>query len=190
LKKYIIITLLVLLASMLAVGCTGPNNEKNYSQISETPSHNQASSQQPASSTEYQDPEWIASVQKQYPILKTDFDRMSNVTNQYNISSMNNCDPDAITRYGQNLINDVQNALEEDNKYSVSPKLLKDQKDWETALQICNSAGNSWILTAKDIKNGRDLNNTTNDSNLVSALGSTGAATYNMKRIATSLGST
>jgi hypothetical protein len=115
---------------------------------------------------------------------------MSNVTNQYNISTMNNCDPDEITKYGQNLVDDAQKALEESNKYAVSTKLQSDQEDWETTLHVCNSAGNSWVLIARDIKNGRDLNNTTNDSNLVSALGSTGAAAYNMKRVTTSLGST
>jgi len=183
-----IFTLIILLVTILAVGCTGSNSEKNPSQTSQTPSQDQASSQQPNSPATYQDTEWIASVHKQNAILKADFDKLSNATNNYNISTMNNCDPNEITKCGQNLIDDAKNALDEDNKYSVSEKYLKDKGNWETILQICSSAGNSWIQVADDIKNGKDLNNTTNSSNLVGALGNTGAATYNLKRIDSSLG--
>jgi hypothetical protein len=189
LKKYVYI-LLVLLASMLAVGCTGSNSEKTSSQTSEIPSQDQASSPQSAPATGSQDSEWIASVQKQYPILKNDFDGMNNVTNQYNLSTINNCDPDAITKYGQNLMDDAQKALEENSKYTVSPKLQSGQEDWEIALRSCSVAGNSWILTAKDIKNGIDLKNGTNVGNLTNAIGYTSAALVEMKRSTTSLGST
>jgi hypothetical protein len=96
---------------MLAVGCTGTNSEKNASVNPNVSSQDQTSSPQPTAAASYQDAEWTASVQKQYSIMKTDFDEMSNVTNQYNLSTINNCDPDAVSKYGQNLMDDSQKAL-------------------------------------------------------------------------------
>jgi hypothetical protein len=188
-KKTIYLILFVLLASMLAVGCTGSNNEKNASQAANTPSQDQASSPQPTQAV-YQDAEWNASVHKQYAIMKTDFDAMATATN--------NSDTDAITKYGQNIMDDAKKAIEENDKYNLSPKFQDSQNKWRSALQDCNYAGQYWIMTAKDIKNGNitstnltDIKNgdTTPAANLIKAGSCTGSGTYNMKRVIDFLGS-
>jgi hypothetical protein len=188
LKNYVYLILFILLASMLAVGCTGSNSEENVSQNPETSSQDQAGSPQPTAAAAYQDVEWNASVQKNYIILKTDFDEMANATNNYNYQTLSDSDTDAISKYGQNIMDDAQKATEENDKYTVSPKFQDTQNEWRTALQISNGAGHSWILCAKDIKNRMDSNNgTENSGNIVNALGYTGSANYNMKRVVTSL---
>ncbi len=187
-KNYVYFILFILLASMLAVGCTGSNGEKNAPQNPETSSQDQASSPQPTAAATYRDVEWNASVQKNYAILKTDFDEMANITNNYNYQTLSDSDTDAIAKYGENIMDDAQKATEENDKYTVSPKFQDKQNEWRTALQICNGAGHSWILSANDIKNGMDSKNgTDNSGNIVNALGYTGSATYNMKRVVTSL---
>lgn len=175
--------LLILLTSMLALGCTGSNTEKTSSQASGTPSQDQAGSQQPASSAANQDAEWKMSVQKQYAILKTDFDGMSNATNNY--QNLNNSNADAIAKYGQSIVDDAQRAIDENNKYTVSSKFQDAQTQWGLALQDCKYAGQFWVQSVEDIKNGN-----TTSANVIKAEASTGSGTYNMQRIVTSLGST
>lgn len=182
-RKYIYIILLVLLASMLAVGCTGSNSEKTSSQTSGTPSQDQASSQQPATSATNQDSEWNASVQKQYVILKADFDGMANTTNNY--QTLNNSNADAIGKSGQNIVDDAQKAIEENDKYTVSSKFQDAQTQWGLALQDCEYAGQFWVKSVEDIKNGN-----TTSANVIKAEATAGSGTYNMQRVITSLGST
>ena len=136
--------------TMLAVGCTGSNSEKNSSQTSGTRSQNQANPQQPASSTTNQDSEWNASVQKQYAILKADFDGMANATNNY--QTLNNSSTDAIARYGQSISDDAQKAIEENDKYLVSSKFQDAQTQWGLALKDCKYAGQFWVQSVEDIK--------------------------------------
>jgi hypothetical protein len=224
LKKYVYFILLILFASMLAVGCTGSNSEKTASQESSTPSKDQAASQQPSSSatsqesstpskdqaasqqpsssltsqessTPYkdqvasqqpsssvtsQDAEWKASVQTQYSILKTDFDGMANDTNNY--QDLNNSNADVIGKYGQKVLDDAQKAIEENDKYTVSSKFQDAQTQWRLALKDCKYAGQFWVQSVDDIKNGN-----TTSANIIKAEATTGSGTYNMQRVIASL---
>lgn len=183
-KRYVYIMLLILLATMLAIGCTGSNNEKTSSQqASGTLSQGQAGSQQPASSATSQDAEWNASVQKQYVILKADFDGMANATNNY--QTLNNSNADAIGNYGQNIVDDAQKAIAENDKYTVSSKFQDAQTQWELALKDCKYAGQFWVQSVEDIKSGN-----TTSANVIKAEAGTGSGTYNMQRVIISLGST
>lgn len=204
-KKYVFIILLILFASMLAVGCTGSNSEKTASQESSTPSKDQAVSQQtsssatsqesntsskdqtvsqqPSSSATYQDAEWKASVQTQYSILKTDFDGMANATNNY--QNLNSSNADAIGKYGQKIVDDAQKAIEENDKFTVSSKFQDAQTQWGLALKDCKYAGQFWVQSVEDIKNGN-----TTSADVTKAEATTGSGTYNMQRIITSLEST
>ena len=182
-KKYVYIILLILLASMLTAGCTGSNSEKTSAQTSGTPAKDQASSQQPAASATSQDTEWKASVQAQYAILKADFDVMSNTTNNY--QNLNNSTVDVIGKYGQKIIDDSSKAIEENDKYTVSSNLQDAQTQWGLALKDCKYAGQFWVQSVDDIKNGSTIS-----ANMIKAEASTGSGTSNMQRVITSLGST
>ena len=165
---------------MLTIGCTGSNSEKATSQTPSTSSKDQVASQQPSSSATSQDTEWKASVQTQYSILKTDFDGMVNTTSNY--QNLNNSNADAIGKYGQKIVDDSQKAIEENDKYTVSSKFQDAQTQWGLALKDCKYAGQFWVQSVDDIKNGN-----TTSANIIKAEATTGSGTYNMQKVITSL---
>jgi hypothetical protein len=138
LKKHRYFIFFVLLASMLAVGCTGLK-ENNASQTS---------SPQPTGAA-YQDTAWIESIHKYSRLLGTDFENVRVAMND-----TNSIDYTALATFGQNITDHSQAALSENNQYTVSPKYRDAQKEWGLALEDSNSAGKYVIVVADDIKNG------------------------------------
>lgn len=167
-KKYIFILLLLLLASMLAVGCTGLNGEKNNSQ-------SQANSPQSTLESAYQDVQWGLNVQKNIGVLKSDFDNISSATNKSDYS--------ALAVAAQYEIDHTQNAIEENDQYKVSPGLQEPQKEWRAALQDYNSAGKLSLEGANEAKSGR---NGFGSFQKAAALSSSGTA--HLKKAAGALG--
>ena len=56
--------------------------------------------------------------------------------------------------YAQQIVNDTQNAIQENDQYTVSPKLQDAQKEWRAGLQDYNSAGQFLLQGANKAKNG------------------------------------
>jgi hypothetical protein len=131
LKKYTYIILFVLLASMLAVGCTGLNNEKKASQSAA------------------QDTAWKESVHNNSLLLQTDF---GNVGTSINDTKTPDYTTLAIT--GQNIIDDSDKTLKENDQYNLSAKYQDAQKEWVLALGDSKSAGKYMIMVADDSKKG------------------------------------
>jgi len=156
-KKTIYLILFVLLASMLAVGCTGSSREKT------------------ASSGVDQDTSWKESVQKNSALLQTDFENVGTA-----LSDTNNPDYTTLSTTGQNMVDDSQKALTENKQSNVSSKYQDAQKEWVLALEDSNSAGKYLIMVANDGKSGNmnieNVNNVTSFSN---------SATAHLKRTAT-----
>ena len=73
------------------------------------------------------------SVKRHLTILKADYGNVSTAVNSSNYTAL------AIS--AQYIITDTQKAIEENDKYKVSPKLQNSQKEWRTALHDYNSAG-------------------------------------------------
>lgn len=137
-KKYRDLIFLVLLASMLAVGCTGLKDNNAP----------QTSSPQPTEGV-YQDTAWSESIHKYSGLLGTDYENVRVAMN-----NTNSIDYTALATFGQNITNHSQAALSENNQYTVSPKFRDAQKEWGLALEDSNSAGKSVIAVANNIKNG------------------------------------
>jgi len=137
LKKYIYLIFLVLLASMLAVGCT----ESKDNHASQTSS--------PQSGDVYQDNAWRLSIHKYTGLLRTDFKNV-----QTFMDDTNNSDYASLATFGQNITEHSQAALSENNQYAVSPQFKDAQKEWGLVLEDSNSAGKSIIMASNDIKNG------------------------------------
>lgn len=138
-KKYMYIIFFILLASMLAVGCTGVKDNNNASQTS-SPQATEAA---------YQDTAWRESIQKYTGLLGTDFGNV-----QAAMNNTNNTDYTALATFGQNITDHSQAALAENNQYTVSPKFRDAQKEWGLVLEDSDSAGKSLIVVANDIKSG------------------------------------
>jgi len=136
-KKYIYFTLFILLFALIGWGFAGLKNDENASQ-SDSPLNTLQSTQQ--------DIAWGINVQKNLRILKTDLDGISNATN--------NSDYTALAVYAQQTVNDTQNAIQENDQYTVSPKLQDAQNEWRVALQDYNSAGQFLLQGANEAKNG------------------------------------
>lgn len=139
-KKHIFVILLFLLFLILVGGFTGLNNDKIASQ-------SQADSPQSTLESAYQDVQWGLNVQKNMRILKSDLDNISSATNK--------SDYDALAVAAEHIINDTQNAIEENDQYKVSPKLQGPQKEWRAALLDYNSAGKFLLEGANEAKSGR-----------------------------------
>jgi len=147
--------LFVLLASMFAAGCTGSNNEK----------------------TAYQDAEWNESFHNNLAILHTD---LNNSINAMDLTEDFN-DPSFIMA-AQNMIDDSQNALNENNQFTVSPDLQEAQKEWALGLNDSISVGKCYLNMSNNSKN----NNETalyEDLNEFNSIGSSMSA--HMNRAAT-----
>ena len=138
-KKYIYFALFILLFSLIVGVFAGSQNDANASQA-------QSNSLQNPLRSAYQDIAWGANVQKHLKILKTDLDGVS--------SAANTSDYTTLAVYAQCIVNDTQNAIEENDQYTVSPKLQDAQKEWRVALQDYNSAGQFLLQGANEAKNG------------------------------------
>lgn len=129
-KKYIGIIMWLLLVSMLAIGCTG--NEKNSTQ---------ASLQQPTGA-ESQDTTWVGHLDRYTQLVNSD---IQNIGMAANVSDYN-----LLKEYGQDLVNDTQNALDENSKYTVSSQYQETQTEWVQALTDLNSAGKYIVMSADE----------------------------------------
>ena len=114
---------------MLAVGCTGSNNEKNT----------------------YQDAEWNESFHNNLAILHTD---LNNSINAMDLTEDFN-DPSFIMA-AQNMIDDSQNALNENNQFTVSPDLQEAQKEWALGLNDSTSFGKCLLNMSNNSKNNNE----------------------------------
>ncbi|HEX2919564.1 MAG TPA: hypothetical protein VHO50_00210 [Bacteroidales bacterium] len=138
-KKYIYFILFILLIALIVGVFAGSQNDKNSSQA-------QLYSPLNTLKSAHQDIKWITNVQKHLKILKTDLDGVSNAAN--------NSDYATVAVYAQQIVNDTQNAILENDQYTVSPKLQDAQKEWRAALQEFNSAGQFLLQGANEAKNG------------------------------------
>ena len=138
-KKYIYFALFILLVALIVRGFAGSQNDKNASQA-------QLNSPLSTFKSAYQDIAWGNNVQKHLRILKADLDGVSNAEN--------NSDYTTLAVYAQQIVNDTQNAIQENDQYTVSPKLQDAQKEWKAALQDYNSAGQFLLQGANEAKNG------------------------------------
>ncbi|WP_292390586.1 hypothetical protein [Methanosarcina sp. UBA5] len=128
-KKTISLILFVLLASMVAVGCTGSNKEKTASQ----------------------DAAWNESFHNNLALLHTDLNNSinaMNLTNDFNDTSF--------IMAGQNMIEDSQNALNENNQFTVSPNLQEAQKEWALGLNDSISLGKCLLNMSNNSKNNNE----------------------------------
>ncbi len=115
---------------MLAVGCTGLNNEKKAPQSAA------------------QDTAWKESVHNNSLLLQTDFG---------NVGTLNDTktpDYTTLSITGQNIIDDSDKALKENDQYNLSAKYQDAQKEWVLALGDSKSAGKYMIIVADDSKKG------------------------------------
>lgn len=138
-KKYIYFALCILVFSLLFRGFVGSQNDENASQAQSNSSLNTFKSA-------YQDIAWAANVQKNLRVLNADLDGVS--------SAANNSDYTTLAVYAQQTVNDTQNAIQENDQYTVSPKLQDAQNEWKAALQDYNSAGQFLLQGANEAKNG------------------------------------
>lgn len=138
-KKYIYFILFILLIVIIVGGFAVSQNGRNASQV-------QSNSLQNPFKSAYQDIAWAANVQKNLKILKTDLDGVSNAANNSNYT--------ALAVYAQQTVNDTQNAIQENDQYTVSSKLQDAQKEWRAGLQDYNSAGQFLLQGANEVKNG------------------------------------
>ncbi|KKG14173.1 hypothetical protein EO98_09385 [Methanosarcina sp. 2.H.T.1A.6] len=136
-KKYIYFALLLLLFALIGWGVTGSKNDENTS-LSDSPLNTLQST--------HQDIAWGINVQKNLKILKADLDGVSNAAN--------NSDYTTLAVYAQQTVNDTQNAIQENDQYTVSSKLQDAQNEWRMALQEYNSAGQFLLQGANEAKNG------------------------------------
>lgn len=136
-KKYIYFALFILLVVLIVRVFAGSQNDENASQPNSPLNTFKSASQDIA---------WGNNVQKHLRILKTDLDGVS--------SAANNSDYTTLAVCAQRIVNDTQNAIQENDQYTVSPKLQEAQKEWRTALQDYNSAGQFLLQGANEAKNG------------------------------------
>lgn len=92
------------------------------------------------------DYEWLQHVAKYSPALTTDLNDYSKVIDSSDYTLM--------ATSGQRIVDDMQMALDENSKYTVSSKYQKAQKEWTAGLKDYNSAGKYIVLTADDEKAG------------------------------------
>ncbi len=138
-KKYIYFILFILLIALIVGFFVGSQNNENTSQA-------QSNSPLNTFKSAYQDIAWVNNVQKHLKILKTDLDSISSAANNSNYT--------ALVAYAQQTVNDTQNAIQENDQYTVSSKLQDAQKEWGAALQDYNSAGQYLLQGANEAKNG------------------------------------
>jgi len=131
-NKHVFI-LIVLLATMLAVGCTGTNGEKNISRV-------QASSPQTTQGVS-QDLAWKNSFEDNVINVDVSFQNIKTIESNMKIDKENNnpsgviLNEDILNGTRESYVSSVQEAMIENNNYTVSPKYQEAQKEWGLALQ-------------------------------------------------------
>lgn len=158
-NKFLI--LLVLLAVMMAIGCTESGSEEINSQIiGDSPQTGESSSQiqenvsTSTATSVSQDADWVAAMQAQSNIIQKDFTGLG--------SNHDPFDAEGLAKWGQILVDDTQKAIEENDNYTVSPSLIKAKERWETALRNYNMAGQFTVIGANAYLNGDDTSASTN----------------------------
>lgn len=135
-KKYVLV-LILLLAVVFAVGCAESDSNDSNNQGVDNPSNvaENLSKETAVSSNQSANPdtEWIASLKTHSMIIQTDLQGLSAAQNPF--------DADILKKYGQNLVDDTQRAIEEDENCTVSPSLDAAKKHWGSALRDYNMAG-------------------------------------------------
>jgi hypothetical protein len=96
---------------------------------------------------DYQDSAWLANMQRFSSLLDNDFKSVSAVSSSDDFSP--------ITVFGRYLIYDTQRAIDDNERYNVSPKYQDAQKEWRLAMQDYNLAGKIMVEAG-----GEALNNT------------------------------
>jgi hypothetical protein len=97
---------------------------------------------------DYQDSAWLANMQQLSFLLDNDFESVSAV------SSSNDLSP--LTVFGRYLTYDAQRAINDNDRYKVSPKYQDAQKEWRLALQDYNLAGKLMVDTGDEVLNNTD----------------------------------
>jgi len=113
-KKYIYIALFILLVALFVGVLAGSQNEENVSQA-------QSNSLKNPLKSVSQDIAWAANVQKHLKILNADLNGVS--------SAANTSDYTTLADYAEKIVNDTQNAMDENDQYTVSSKLQDAQKE-------------------------------------------------------------
>jgi hypothetical protein len=162
LKSHIYLIFLFLLTIILFTGCinstsnNAPGSQNTPAQVQETPVQAQetpvqvqASSPKPTDVVEYQDVDWINNAHMYGALIAVDYNSTERA-----VSDKNNPDYDLLVNTGQNMINDSQNALNDNNKFKLSPKFADAQREWVSCLEDLNNAGNYLVMGAKAGKNG------------------------------------
>jgi len=147
-KRNVYVIMLFLLVSMLVVGCIGSNKMKNVSQ-------EQASSPQSILGV-YQDLAWKKNFEQNSHNIDVDLQNIQTsektiqIDKKSNLTSEVNFNTDLLVSSEQTLVNDAQDALNESNNFTVSPKYQEAQKEWELALQDYYNGGNYLIIVANE----------------------------------------
>lgn len=145
-KVYII--LVFLLVSMSAVGCIGSNKVKNVSQ-------EQVSLPNPIPEV-YQDLAWKENFEQNSHNIDVDLQNIqtsknsAQIDNKSNLTSEVNFDTSVLVSSEQTLVDDAQDALNESNNFTVSPKYQEAQKEWGLALQNYSDGGNYLIIVTNE----------------------------------------
>lgn len=162
-KRYAYLVLFIVLASLLVVGCTESNSEEKNNESIESPSQTLETSSQaieePSNDQDgYQDSDWLAYLQIHMAIISLDLEGLSSAQGD----TPGSFDTKIMIEYGQNLVNDTQTAIEENDKYTVSPELQETQKYWRMSLQNYNSAGQFTVIGAEAFEKGDETEAKTN----------------------------
>jgi hypothetical protein len=129
---------LLLLVSGLVFFAFGsvPENASNQAQAQAIPT------------ADYQDSAWLANMQRFSSLLDNDFKSVSAVSSSDDLSP--------ITVFGRYLIYDTQRAINDNDRYKVSPKYQDAQKAWRLALQDYTLAGKLMVETDDEVLNNTD----------------------------------
>jgi len=148
-KKYVLV-LILLFAVVFAAGCVeSDSNNSNYQDV-ENPSNVVENSSKDTATlgnqSVNQDAEWVASLKIHSMIIQTDLQGLSTAQNPF--------DAEILSKYGQNLIDDTQRAIEENENYTVSSSLKEAKEYWSSALRDYNMAGQFTVIGADAYMNG------------------------------------
>ncbi|AYK15791.1 MAG: hypothetical protein ACOX7X_00795 [Methanosarcina flavescens] len=153
--------LLILLAVVMAVGCTESSNEKtnsqsvgNSAQTIENSSQVHENNLTTTDTSTNQDAEWISVMQAQSDMIQTDLAGIS--------SNQDTFDAEGLAKSGQTIVDDTQKAIDENDNYTVSPALEEAKEHWGFALRNYNMAGQFTVIGANAYLDGDDASASTN----------------------------
>lgn len=144
--KAIYIILFVLMASILAAGCIGSDNNSQVLQSTNTTAPKPVETRNLTATQENTtvdvDTAWQENFQKYSKLIKLDAENM-----QMDWTSSDRTGT-VLKTDGKAIVNDTQKALDENNKSTISPKYQDAQNEYVLALNDYNSAGKSLIAMA------------------------------------------